>query len=81
MKNEFVKNAFNQEASIMSQTMVNNQKLSTNAFEIKAVHNSRPTQVLKTKKPEQILLEVRNRKIAELNQYKEASSNKKIKDI
>ena len=42
---------------------------------------SRPTQVLKTKKPEHILLQVRNKKLAELGQYKEESSDKKYKDI
>lgn len=34
------------------------------------MHQSRITQVLMKKKPEQILLEVRSKKIAELNSYK-----------
>lgn len=65
----------------MSQTMVAQKKLTTNAFEVDAVHKSRPVQVLKTKKPDQILLEVRSKKIAELNKYKNAPSEKKFKDI
>ena len=43
----------------------------SSTFEVEAVHKSRPTHVLKTKKPDQIILEVRSKKIAELNQYKE----------
>ena len=76
-----MKNAFNQEASMTASSMINTQKLKTNSFEIDAVHLSRITQVLKTKKPEQILLEVRSKKIAQLNEYKEAASEKKYKDI
>ena len=37
--------------------------------------------MLKTKKPEQILSEVRARKIQEMNQYKEMPTEKKYKDI
>ena len=64
----------------MSQ-MIHSSKMQSNALEVEAVHKSRPTQVLKQKKPEQILLEVRNKKIAEMNQYKEAPAEKKYKDI
>ena len=47
--------------------MVNTSKLMNSSFEVETVHKSRPMQVLKTKKPEQIILEVRSKKIAELN--------------
>ena len=47
--------------------MATQAKLMTNSMEVDAVHQSRPTQVLKMKKPEQILMEVRSKKIAELN--------------
>ena len=76
-----MKNAFNQEASVTASQMINNSKLLNNSQEIEAVHNSRITQALKTKKPEQILVEVRSRKIAELNQYKDEPTEKKFKDI
>lgn len=66
---------------MMSKTLIERSKLQTNNFEISAVHNTRPTVVLKTKTPEQILQEVRNRKIAQLNQYKEVPTDKKFKDI
>jgi len=49
--------------------------------EANAVKATRIDQVLKTRKPDQILFEVRNRKIAELNNYKEAHTDKRYKDI
>ena len=81
LKKEFVKNAFNQEASFTASQMINTSKLMSSTLEIDAVHKSRPTQVLKTKKPDQIILEVRSKKIAELNQYKEQPTEKKYLDI
>ena len=81
LKKEFVKNAFNQEACYTASQMINTSKLMNSTFEVEAVHKSRPTQVLKTKKPDQIILEVRNKKIAELNQYKEVPTEKKYLDI
>lgn len=81
LKKEFMKNAFNQEANNAAAQMVNQSKLLTNSMEVEAVHQSRLTQVLKMKKPDQILAEVRNKKIAELNQYKEANTEKKYTDI
>ena len=65
----------------MAQSMIQQSKISNQFDEIDAVHKSRPTQILKTKKPEQLLLEVRNRKISEMNTYKDAPSEKKYKDI
>ena len=67
LKKEFVKNAFNQEASITAMNLINSSKLSTGKVEVNTIAMSRPTQVLKTKKPNQILMEVRNKKIQELN--------------
>ena len=67
LKKEFVKNAFNQEASGMAATMINQSKLMSQSVEVDTVQHSRPTQFLKTQKPEQILLQVRNKKIEELN--------------
>ena len=61
--------------------MINNSKLMSSTFEVGTVHNSRPTHVLKQKNPDQIILEVRSKKIAELNQYKEQSTEKKYQDI
>ena len=61
--------------------LINSTKLMSQSFEVETVHRSRPTQVLKTKKPEQILLQVRQQKMDEMNLYKEASSEKKYKDI
>ena len=61
--------------------MIKTSKLMSQSVEVDTVQQSRITQVLKTKKPEHILLQVRNKKIDELNQYKEASSDKKYKDI
>jgi len=77
LKRELMRNAFNQEASVTAANMVNSSKMSANNLEVETIINSRPTQVLKTKKPEQILMEVRSKKIQELNQYKEVSSEKK----
>lgn len=76
-----MKNAFNQEAAHAANLMATQTKVLTNSIEVDAVHQSRPTQVLKMKKPEQILMEVRSKKIAELNQYKEANTEKKYQDI
>ena len=81
LKRELIKNAFNQEASQMAQSMITQHKLSTNFEEVEAVNQTRIAQTLKRKKPDQILLEIRNKKIQELNQYKEASSEQKYKDI
>jgi len=66
-----MKNAFNQEANAAAEHMINSSKFLNNSVEVNAVHQSRPTQVLKLKKPEQILLDVRNKKVAELNLYKD----------
>ena len=41
-----------------------------NNAEKEAIHEKRPIAIVKTKKPEQILVEVRNKKMAELNMYK-----------
>ena len=65
----------------MANQMINSTKLMSQSVEVDTVHQSRPTQVLKTHKPEQILLQVRNRKINELNSYKQETSEKKMKDI
>ena len=81
LKKEFVRNAFNQEANMTASQMIRTSKLMTQSMEVDTVHQSRPTQVLKQKKPEQILLQVRNKKINELNEYKDAPSEKKFKDI
>ena len=61
--------------------MIQQTKLQNNSMEIDAINQTRPTQALKTKKPQQILTEVRTRKIQELNQYKDAPAEKKFKDI
>lgn len=46
------------------------------------VHQSRPIQVIKMKKPEQIIMEVRSKKIAEMNQYKNvAGAEQKYEEI
>ena len=76
-----MKNAFNQEASMTASQMVNTSKMMNNSFELEAVHHNRPSQVLKMKKPEQILMEVRSKKIAELNQYKSQNAERKVNDI
>ena len=65
----------------MAEQMVNTHKFLNNSTEVSAIHESRPTQVLKMKKPEQILMEVRSKKIAELNQYKDQATEKKFQDI
>jgi len=57
--------------------MINQTKLMNNSMEVAAVSKSRITQALKLKKPDQILMEVRSKKIAELNLYKDATSEKK----
>ena len=51
----------------MAATMINQSKLMSQSVEVDTVQMSRPTQFLKTQKPEQILLQVRNKKIEELN--------------
>ena len=81
LKKQFLKNAFNQEASITAQSMIHQQKIGSQVEEQNSVFLSRTAQVLKTKKPEEILLQVRTKKIEELNKYKEAPSEKKFKDI
>ena len=52
--------------------MIDKTKQLTQNQEAKAVQQTRIPQALKERKPEELLLEVRNRKIQELNQYKEA---------
>ena len=61
--------------------MIHQQKIGSQVEEQNSVFLSRTAQVLKTKKPEEILLQVRTKKIEELNKYKEAPSEKKFKDI
>ena len=82
LKKEFVKNAFNQEASFEAMQMINQSKLMNNSIEVDVINQSRTTQALKAKKPDQILHAVRSKKIAELNSYKEGTTaDKKFKDI
>ena len=62
--------------------MVNSSKLLTNSVEVPAIHETRVTQALKMKKPEQILAEVRSKKIAELNMYKQdPNAEHKVEEI
>ena len=61
--------------------MITSNKLSIGIAEVKTVHESRQVQALKTKKPEQMLLDLRSKKIAEMNAYKEKESDRKVTDI
>ena len=67
LKREFVKNAFNQEASVAASNMINTSKMMNSTIERNTLNNTRTTQVIKLKKPDQIILEVRSKKISELN--------------
>jgi len=61
--------------------MVQQSKMQANSVEMETVTKTHPVVVLRQKKPEQILAEVRSRKIAEMNQYKDVPAEKKFKDI
>lgn len=52
LKKEFMKNAFNQEASQTVNQMLNTSKMFNNSVELDAVHQNRPIQALKMKKPD-----------------------------
>ena len=47
-----MKNAFNQEASQTVNQMLNTSKMFNNSVELDAVHQNRPIQALKMKKPD-----------------------------
>lgn len=71
----------NQEHNYMSESMINAMKTETQFRERDAVVDSVPFRELKKKKTEAILIEVRNRKLAELAQYKNKSPDRKFEDI
>ena len=81
LKKELQQNALNQELSIMSENMINQRKIETQFKERDAVATSVPFRELKKRKTDQILLEVRNKKLAELAQYKNRSPDRKYNDI
>ena len=78
---DLVKNAFNQEANFTASQMITSNKLQIGNLEKNAVHESRQIQTLKTKKPEQMLLDLRNKKISEMNAYKDKETDRKVSDI
>ena len=61
--------------------MIRINKLSIGKAEVSTVHESRQVQALKTKKPEQMLLDLRNKKITEMNAYKDKEPDRKVSDI
>ena len=61
--------------------MIDQKKVETRFAERDAVVDSVPFRELKKKKEDAILIEVRNRKLAELAQYKNKSPDRKVEDI
>ena len=61
--------------------MINQKKVETRFAERDAVVDSVPFRELKKKKTDSILIEVRNKKLAELAQYKNKSPDRKFEDI
>ena len=82
MKRELFHNAFNAEVSKISQSKYVTTKAHTQSLEVDAVHSTRPFVVLKKKKNDEIISEVRSRKMAELAEYKKnRPADKKYQDI
>ena len=81
LKQEFQKNAWTQENAVLSDAIVTKTKVETRLVERDAVQHSVPFRELKKKKTEAILSEVRNKKIAELAQYKNKAPDRKFEDI
>ena len=81
LKQEFQKNAWTQENAVLSDAIVTKAKVETRLVERDAVQHSVPFRELKKKKTEAILSEVRNKKIAELAQYKNKAPDRKFEDI
>ena len=81
LKQEFQKNAMTQENNYLSETMVGKTKAETRFVERDAVVHSVPYREMKKKKTDAILSEVRNKKLAELAQYKNKAPDRKYEDI
>jgi len=67
--------------TIKADNMIKKQKLKTQFLERDMVADSVPFRELKKYKPEKLLTEVRNKKLAEFNDYKHKPSDKKLGDI
>ena len=81
MKKELKQNALNTEVSLISENMIRKQKLKSQFVERDIVNDSVPFRELKKIKPEKILTEVRNKKLAEFAIYKNKTADKKLGDI
>ena len=67
--------------TIKADNMIKKQKLKTQFMERDMVADTVPFRELKKYKPERLLTEVRNKKLAEFNVYKHKPADKKLGDI
>ena len=82
LKKQFVNNSFIQQASKETQKQLIRAKLQTQSLERTTIDQTNPLHVIRVKKPDQILHEVRQRKMEQLNQYdKNRAADKKYQDI
>ena len=70
-----------QENNYFSEALVGKTKVQTRFVERDAVVDSVPFREMKKRKPEAVLTEVRNKKLAELAQYKNKAPDRKYEDI
>ena len=79
-KTEYQKNAFNFEVKSQSNRLYERTKCQTIAIEQQAT-SINPRMIIGQKKPDQLFMEVRARKLRELQDYKSRSEQDKVKDI